>query len=114
MSAANDSGAPGKCTASEASSLVQLDKSLASEQQVGELLSGQGEVMAGKGGRVPIRDDPRLVNQYGGKAGDWQKVGSSSYAASDGSVFESHAYQNAGTGEVMEPKTKPNTLNPNE
>ncbi len=114
MSAAKDAGAPGACSASDASSLVQLEKSLASEQQVGELVSGQGQVMAGKGGRVPIRDEPRLINQYGGKAGGWQKVRSSSYTASDGTVFETHAYQNAETGEVVESKTKPSTPNPND
>jgi len=83
-----------------------LKKSLASEQQTAELAGGKGQPMAGVGTGKPIRDLPRLISQYGGSENDWQKVGSSSYTAADGSKFETHAYRNVRTGKVVEMKTK--------
>jgi len=83
-----------------------LKKSLASESQMGEIVSGAGQPFAGAGANQAIHDVPRLVSEYGGKAGDWQKVRSSSYTASDGSRFETHAYRNMNTGQVVELKTK--------
>jgi RHS repeat-associated protein len=86
---------------------VRLGKQLASEQQVGEVLAGGvGDPIAGAGGRVPLRDSPRLSAEYGGSPGDWQKIRSSNYKASDGTSFETHAYRNADTGQVVEAKTK--------
>ena len=82
-----------------------LNKSLASEQQVTQITTGGGNVMAGNGSSVPLRDAPRLAAEYGGSPKDWSKVSSSSYTASDGSLFEVHAYRNAITGQVVEPKT---------
>jgi|GEM_PF-3943203 len=92
--------------ADNVATLPKLNKSLASQQQLGEIGSGGGKVMAGKGGGVIIRDEPRLVAQHGGELGDWQKVSSSNYKASDGTSFETHGYRSAVTGEVVEPKTK--------
>jgi len=46
------------------------------------------------------------VNQYGGEAADWAKIRSSNYKAADGTSFETHAYQNTKTGEIVELKTK--------
>jgi filamentous hemagglutinin len=97
-------------TANSASGLG-LKKSLASEQQVTQIANGGGNVMAGSGSSVPLRDAPRLAAEYGGSPKDWSKVSSSSYTAADGSIFEVHAYRNSITGQVVEPKTiQPVTL----
>jgi len=80
------------------------NKELASKQQVGELKNGQGKIMAGKGHKTAIRDEPRLINEHGGSAGDWQKVKSSSHKAPDGTLIETHAYQKG--KKVVELKTK--------
>ncbi|CAM4116799.1 Uncharacterised protein [Yersinia intermedia] len=61
--------------------------------------------MAGYGSDAVLRDSTRLVAEYGGKASDWSKVSSQSYKAADGTVFEIHAYRNAVTGQLVEPKT---------
>ena len=91
--------------AHDAANAVKLKKDLASRQQMGELKT-QAEVMAGQGGRVPIRDVDRLANQHGGAPQDWTKIRSSNYKAPDGTSFETHAYRNEATGQVVEPKTK--------
>jgi len=83
----------------------RLKKDLASRQQMGEL-KDTAEIMAGKGGRVPIRDAPRLSKEHGGAPQDWSKIRSSNYKADDGISFETHAYRNETTGQVVEPKTK--------
>lgn len=84
---------------------MKLSKSLASDQQLSELSSGGGSVTAANGSNVVLRDVPRLASEYGGSPSDWSKVGSSSTTASDGTVFEIHAYRNAVTGQIVEPKT---------
>ena len=61
--------------------------------------------MAGHGSGAVLKDSARLVAEYGGKTADWSKVSSQSYKAVDGTVFEIHAYRNAATGQVVEPKT---------
>ena len=61
--------------------------------------------MAGSGSTVPLRDASRLAAEYGGAPRDWSKVSSSSYTATDGTVLEIHAYRNAITGRIVEPKT---------
>jgi hypothetical protein len=104
---------PTASVASDAQNLELLNRSLASEAQVCELASGEGKVMAGNGGRVILRDEPRLIDIYGGQEGDWQKVGSSHYSSSGGASFETHAYRNSKTGEVVEYKTKINDLDAN-
>ena len=92
--------------ASSAKAGLNLKKALASEQQMGEILSGGGSIIAGTGARVALRDAPRLAAQYGGKAEDWVKVGSSNFKAADGAGFEIHAYRNINTGKTVELKTK--------
>ncbi|MBH1476254.1 RHS repeat protein [Stenotrophomonas maltophilia] len=89
-----------------AASGVKLSKQLGSEQQLGELMSGKGEVIAGGQSGVLLRDSPRLSAVHGGSASDWVKVSSSSHKAPDGQQFSTHAYQNQATGQVVEPKTK--------
>ncbi|PJO24579.1 hypothetical protein EXE55_09340 [Burkholderia glumae] len=86
---------------------MNLNKSLASQQQLSQLTSGSGINIAGNGTNVPLRDAARLVSEYGGQASDWSKVSSSSYTSADGSQFEIHAYRNAVTGQGVEPKSIP-------
>ncbi|MBP0596374.1 hypothetical protein J8I87_43745 [Paraburkholderia sp. LEh10] len=86
---------------------MNLNKSLASEQQLSDLAAGKGINIAGGGTNVPLRDAPRLVSEYGGQPSDWSKVSTSSYTAADGSQFEIHAYRNNVTGQVVEPKSIP-------
>jgi len=81
---------------------VQLKKALASEQQMGEI----GEVIAGSGSEAVFRDAQRVATQYGGEAGDWVKMSSSSYAAPDATKFATHWVENIKTGQRVEFKTK--------
>jgi len=85
---------------------VRLQKGLASEQQVGEILSGEAKSIAGAGADAQLRDAGRLAKKYGGKAEDWAKVRSGSFTAKDGTKFEIHAYRNTKTGKTVELKTK--------
>jgi RHS repeat-associated protein len=91
-----------------------LNKSLASQQQMGELSSGKGNAMAGAGKDIPIRDINRLVSQYGGEEGDWAKVTSSHYSPNGSEEapggFGTHAYQNVKTGQVVEMKSNVDTM----
>jgi filamentous hemagglutinin len=102
------SKATGKiATADGATNIVNglsLNKSLASQQQLSEL-TGAVTTVAGNGSNTALRDAPRLAAEYGGNPSDWSKVTSSSYRAADGTQYEIHAYKNAITGEVVEPKT---------
>ncbi|WP_434461602.1 VENN motif pre-toxin domain-containing protein [Serratia plymuthica] len=93
--------------AHSAASGLNLNKSLASEAQLADLAKNGGSSMAGNGSPIVLRDSSRLVAEYGGKASDWSKVSSKSYTAADGSQFEIHAYRNAITGQLVEPKTIP-------
>jgi RHS repeat-associated protein len=70
--------------------LVNLNKSLASEAQMGET----GTAIMGGDTGVPLKQADRLASQYGGEPGDWQKMTSSNYKAADGSMVETHWYQN--------------------
>ena len=94
--------------AADSGSLLNLNKSLASQEQMGQLAAGQGEAIAGAGTGTTLRDSQRLASQYGGDPGDWQKVASGNYnpGGAKGGGFETHAYQNVKTGQVVEMKTK--------
>jgi hypothetical protein len=93
--------------ASNANSGQNLNRALASEQQGSEITSGSGTRIAGPGTNSPLRQAGRLAADYGGSPGDWVKVTSSHYTSPiDGSNFETHAYVNLRTGQVVEPKTK--------
>jgi RHS repeat-associated protein len=88
-----------------------LARSLTSEEQLAQVTQGLGTPIAGAGTTTPLRDAPRLAAQYGGAPGDWAKVRSESSSAHGvqlpgGGNFETHAYQNMATGQVVEPKTK--------
>ncbi len=94
--------------------VADLNKSLASEEQMGQLAAGQGTPIAGAGSQSALRDADRLAAQYGGDPGDWQKITSGHYSppGSSGAQngFETHAYQNSKTGQVVEMKSKPDHL----
>lgn len=94
--------------AGDSGSLMGLNKFLASQEQMGQLAAGQGEPIAGAGTSTTLRDADRLAAQYGGQPGDWQKVTSGNYnlGGAKGGGFETHAYQNSKTGQVVEMKTK--------
>lgn len=77
-----------------------LRKRLMSEEGVAELLKGGGEIIAGPGSKVVLRDAPRLAAQYGGKTSDWVKISSSAPGH-----MQTHAYKNIQTGEVVELKS---------
>ncbi len=86
---------------------TKLKRQLASEEQLSELNLGKfEEIIAGNGASNPIKDIDRLINQYGGNAGDWAKVSSTRKEISNGLYQETHAYVNIKTGTVVEPKTK--------
>ncbi|MEJ8827508.1 hypothetical protein WKW80_36965, partial [Variovorax humicola] len=84
---------------------LNLNKSLASQQQLSQLESGNGINIAGSGTNIPLRNASRLASEYGGQISDWSKVSSASYTAADGLKFEIHAYRNTATGRVVEPKS---------
>jgi RHS repeat-associated protein len=94
--------------AADSGSLLDFNKSLASQEQMGELAAGKGTPIAGAGTKTALRDADRLAAQYGGQPGDWQKVASENYnpGGAKGGGFETHAYQNVKTGQVVEMKTK--------
>jgi hypothetical protein len=79
-----------------------LNRSLASDSQT----SGSGTAVIGAGTRTPLRDAPRLAENYGGAAEDWAKMTSKNYSGPDGRQFETHWYENTKTGERVEYKTK--------
>jgi RHS repeat-associated protein len=94
--------------AEDSGTLSDLNKSLASQEQTGQLAAGQGTPIAGAGTGTTLRDADRLSAQYGGQPGDWQKVASGNYnpGGASGGGFETHAYQNVKTGQVVEMKSK--------
>ena len=83
-----------------------LEKGLASEAGVAQVLAGKGAAFAGAGTGQGIKDLPRLISEYGGSASEWQKVTSKAFTARDGSIIETHAYQNVKTGKIVELKSK--------
>lgn len=103
--------ARGAGKAEDVQEMANLNKQMASEQQMGELASGQGVATHGAGTSRPLEQGDRLASQYGGQAGDYQKVTSSAYKAADGGHVETHAFKNANTGQIIEPKT---VIRPNE
>lgn len=94
--------AKGATGAESAVSGLKLNKSLASQAQMGEV----GTPMVGAGARVPFRDAARVAEEHGGNAADWVKKSSSSHTARDGATFETHWVENVPTGQRVEFKTK--------
>jgi RHS repeat-associated protein len=79
----------------------KLHRKLTVEEGIAELRAGKGEVIAGAGSTVALRDAPRLAAQYGGKKEDWAKISSTAPGRS-----QMHAYKNILTGQVVEIKAK--------
>lgn len=80
---------------------VQLEKKLASEQQMNE----NGAAFAGTGTSEPFRGSGKIAAANGGDAGDWVKKSSSQYTSRDGTTFETHWVENVRTGEKIQQKT---------
>jgi hypothetical protein len=71
------------------------------------LAKGEGRVIAGSGSKESLRAGESLAKRYGGEASDYQKVSSGTIAeSSNGAKVEVHAYRNAETGRIYEPKIK--------
>ena len=86
---------------------IAIAKSINSEAQVAQLMSGSYTPIAGAGTSTTLRDAPRLVAEYGGALADWAKVGASStYQAADRFIVQTHAYLNVVTKQVVEFKSK--------
>ena len=98
-------GDAGKAVLKHGDEAAQLGKKLASEQQMAELAGGAGKVTHGASTPKPLRQAERLAGEYGGDAYSYQKVSSSSYKAADGGHVETHAFRNADTGQIIEPKS---------
>jgi hypothetical protein len=77
--------------APDATNLLNLNKSLAIEAQVGEV----GTPIADAGTNTVLRDAGDLANDYGGNPGDWSKISSSNHQASGGygSMVETHWFR---------------------
>lgn len=60
------------------------------------------EVFAGKGTKIPIRQEDNLIKIYGGKKGEWAKVKGHATLEVDGKTFEAevHWYEEPGVGKV--------------
>ena len=85
-------------------SLLDLNRSLASEQQMGE----EGTTIAGEGSD-PYREfdnAQQAAERYGRNAEDWVKKTSTSYDPGTDPQFETHWLENLRTGERTEFKTK--------
>lgn len=90
---------------------VALAVRLASQEQTAALRAGLGKSIAGAGSQTLLREEPRLIKQYGGEKGEWAKVVSKTQRTlADGTKVETHAYQNTQTGQVVE--AKPVTIPP--
>jgi hypothetical protein len=84
---------------------INLSKSIASQSQLAEAQLGIGEAIAGAGTRAILKDEARLLAQYG--PGRWAKMKSTwVYVAKDGKRVETHFYKNLTTGQVVEFKSK--------
>ena len=79
---------------------VKLEKQLASESQLTELAEGGGKIIS-----QPAKQANRIAEQHGVDAANVQKVSSSAHTAKDGSQVQTHAFRDASTNKVIEPKS---------
>jgi pyocin large subunit-like protein len=86
--------------AESAVNAVQLEKQLASESQLSQLAEGGGSVIS-----QPAKQADRIASQNGVESANVQKVSSDSFKAKDGSTVQTHAFRDAATNKVIEPKT---------
>ena len=79
---------------------LKLQKQLASEEQLSQLSKGGGNVIT-----QPAKQANRISKETGQNAQDIQKVSSRNKEFSNGSKIQTHAFRNAKTNELIEPKT---------
>lgn len=80
--------------ANSATSGVNLAKSLASQQQIGQV----GKIIAGAESKIEFRDAVKLAQQLGGDAANLVKKVSDTYVAVDGTKFQTHWVEDIATG----------------
>ena len=86
--------------ASSAINRVGLQRQLASESQMSQLAEGGGIVIS-----QPAHQADRIASQYGVDAGNVQKVSSGAFTSADGQRVQTHAFRDASTNDLIEPKT---------
>ncbi len=86
--------------AKSATNGVRLQKQLASQSQVDQLASGGGKVLS-----QPAKQASRIAAETGANPSNIQKVSSTSFPAKDGKILQTHAFRNAETNEIIQPKT---------
>ncbi|USI28541.1 RHS repeat domain-containing protein [Alteromonas macleodii] len=79
---------------------VKLEKQLASQSQLTQLSEGGGTVLS-----QPAKQANRIAAQHGVNASNVQKVSSDAHTAKDGSQIQTHAFRDASTNKVIEPKS---------
>jgi hypothetical protein len=79
---------------------VRLEKQLASESQLTDLAEGGGTVIS-----QPAKQADRIAAQYGADPSNVQKISSNAHTAKDGSQVQTHAFRDASTNQVIEPKS---------
>ncbi|ARF09630.1 putative hemagglutinin [Indivirus ILV1] len=75
---------------------------LSIQEKMGEI----GTPFAGGNTGKVFRDEPRIINQYGGEIGDWVKKSSSKFTTKAGQDIELHWIENVKTGKRVEYKQK--------
>jgi RHS repeat-associated protein len=86
--------------ASSAVNKVNLEKQLASQEQLGQLSTGGGTVIS-----QPAKQANRIARQTGRDPANIQKVSSDARTAADGQHIETHSFRDASDNSLMEPKT---------
>ncbi len=79
---------------------VKLEKQLASQSQLTQLSEGGGTVLS-----QPAKQANRIAAQHGVDPSNVQKVSSDAHTAKDGSQVQTHAFRDASTNKVIEPKS---------
>ncbi|MEL6570962.1 MAG: hypothetical protein AAFQ64_04845 [Pseudomonadota bacterium] len=87
--------------AASAANQNQLNKQLASQDQMGQ----SGTTIAGGNSSTAFRNSDNAAAQYGGQSDDWVKKSSNSHTAPDGMRFETHWNENLQTGQREQFKT---------
>ena len=72
------------------------------QEKMGEV----GKTFAGKGTDKLFRNEDRIVKQYGGEMGEWNKKTSSNFTTKSGQKIELHWVENVKTGKRVEYKQK--------
>jgi hypothetical protein len=73
---------------------------------VAQLGAGKGSVIAGGNSGVKLNGAAAYAKHNGGSSGDYVKVRSDAFKASDGTVIRTHAVLNTATGKLYDLKTK--------